>query len=142
MQWWSIRELNQRVAQERELKRLEKHLHRESENARHLTNMFLTETTNEMRNPIAGQIHALNELLRPDDGLLAPIFGSIPAEAIELLELMRTRGQHLQRMLDDLSSLGQLQVGSLSLHPAPTNLRQLLVDCVSMLDAVAQETDN
>ncbi len=84
-QWWNELRLGQRVLNERIQKREEQILRFQAQETEQMTRTFLTQIAHEMKNPVAGQIGALEELLNPSDGVLGPFLALMPSDGLRLL---------------------------------------------------------
>jgi signal transduction histidine kinase len=84
---------------------------------------FLAALSHELRTP-------LNAILGFTDVLLSEVDGPISAEAEENLGLVRTSGEHLRALIDDILDLSALESGELTLSRRMVDLYPIAEDVV------------
>lgn len=84
---------------------------------------FLAALSHELRTP-------LNAILGFTDVLLSEVDGPISAEAAENLGLVRTSGEHLRALIDDILDLSALESGELTLSRRMVDLFPIAEDVV------------
>ncbi|MFO0571316.1 MAG: HAMP domain-containing sensor histidine kinase [Polyangiaceae bacterium] len=93
---------------------------------------FLAALSHELRTP-------LNAILGFADVLLAEVDGPLSAEARENLEVVRSSGQHLRELIDDILELSALESGELELSCQSVDLVSLAEEVVKEARVTAQE---
>ena len=84
---------------------------------------FLTTLSHELRTP-------LNAILGFADVLLSEVEGELTASAREDLEVIRSSGEHLRTLIDDILDLSAMEMGSLRLERKGIDLRRIAEDVV------------
>jgi signal transduction histidine kinase len=85
--------------------------------------VFLAALSHELRTP-------LNSILGFADVLLTEAEGPLTAEARENLEVVRSSGQHLRSLIDDILALSALESGQLRLERGEVNVFGIATDVV------------
>ncbi|MBK9000794.1 MAG: HAMP domain-containing histidine kinase [Myxococcales bacterium] len=93
---------------------------------------FLAALSHELRTP-------LNAILGFADVLLAEVDGPLGADARENLEVVRSSGQHLRELIDDILELSALESGELELSPQAVDLWSVAEDVVREARINAQD---
>lgn len=92
---------------------------------------FLAALSHELRTP-------LNAILGFADVLLNEIDGPLSAEAHENLTVVRTSGEHLRSLIDDILALSALESGEFRLSREQFDLREVAEDVVTEARVTAQ----
>jgi signal transduction histidine kinase/ActR/RegA family two-component response regulator len=90
---------------------------------------FLATMSHEIRTPLNGVI-GLSRLL---EGM------PVPAEAQELVQMIRSSGDALLRVINDVLDFSKVEAGKMDLEVAPFNLRRCLEESVWLFRAAAAE---
>ena len=90
---------------------------------------FLATMSHEIRTPLNGVI-GLSRLLEAMP---------VPAEALELIRMMRSSGDALLRVINDVLDFSKVEAGKMELEVAPFRLRSALEDSVGLFRAAAAE---
>jgi signal transduction histidine kinase len=85
---------------------------------------FLAALSHELRTP-------LNAILGFADVLLSEIDGPLSSEAEENLTVVRTSGEHLRSLIDDILTLSALESGEFRLSPEDLDIGQVAQDVVT-----------
>ena len=101
-------------------------LKRRAEAADRTKTEFLATVTHELRTPLNG-ILGLGEVLRTTN---------LNKRQLELLAVMTRSGRGLLEMINDLLDVARIEAGKLELHPAPTNLGNILQEVDDVLRPV------
>ncbi|MFO1250547.1 MAG: CHASE2 domain-containing protein [Inhella sp.] len=89
---------------------------------------FLAHVSHEIRTPLHALL-GLSELLEQ-----APL----DAAQRRNLDLMQASGRHLATLINELLDLSAIELGQMQLHPAPCRLRELLQECVDLMQPLAE----
>jgi signal transduction histidine kinase len=94
-----------------------------AEDANRAKSMFLASMSHELRTPLTAVL-GLTELLleKPDS-----------PDARQMLEMIRTNGQHLAELLNDLLDLARIEAGGLEIDVADCDARKLIEDLCGLL---------
>ena len=102
---------------------------RQADEARDAKGRFLANISHEIRTPLNGII-GLSRLL---EGM------SVPPEALETIRMIRSSGDTLLKLINDVLDFSKVDAGKLELEIAPFHLRQCLEESVGVFGAVAAE---
>jgi signal transduction histidine kinase len=92
---------------------------------------FLAGLSHELRTP-------LNAILGFSHVLESEVDGPLPADARESVEIIRTSGEHLRTLIDDILDLSALETGELKLSVRPLDLRRTAEDVARESAAIAR----
>jgi signal transduction histidine kinase len=92
---------------------------------------FLAALSHELRTP-------LNAILGFTEVLLSEVDGTLSADARENLEVVRTSGEHLRALIDDILDLSALESGELELARRETALWPIAEEVVRELSVIAR----
>jgi signal transduction histidine kinase len=92
-------------------------------------NQFLANMSHEMRTPLHGVI-GLSRVLEAME---------IPAEALETVRMIRSSGDALLRVINDVLDFSKMEAGKMELEISPFSLPHALEDSVSLFRAAAAE---
>ncbi len=84
---------------------------------------FLAALSHELRTP-------LNAILGFTDVLLSEVDGPLSPDARENLSVVRSSGEHLRALIDDILDLSALESGELKLHPELLNVLPIAAEVV------------
>ncbi len=115
---WDVTEDRRREA-ELELRR------EEAESAHKAKSSFLAAMSHEIRTPLGGVIGML-ELMQSDE---------LPGEQAERARIASASAADLLRLLNDVLDLSKLEAASVTLSPAPVDIRRLVADVVDLMSA-------
>ena len=90
---------------------------------------FLANMSHEIRTPLNGVIG----LRRALEAM------PVPAEAMEMVRMIRSSGDALLRVINDVLDFSKVEAGKLDLEVAPFHLRHSLEDSIGLFRAVAAE---
>ena len=90
---------------------------------------FLATMSHEIRTPLSGVI-GMSRLLESMP---------IPADALEMVRLIRSSGDALLRVINDVLDFSKVEAGKLDLEVAPFHLRRCLEECIGLFHAAAAE---
>lgn len=93
---------------------------------------FLSALSHELRNP-------LNAILGFAGVLLSEIDGPLSEEARENLTIVRTSGEHLRSLIDDILALSAMESGEFRLSPEQLDLYQVAQDVVTEARVTAEQ---
>ncbi|MBE9228667.1 GAF domain-containing protein [Phormidium sp. LEGE 05292] len=96
--------------------------------ATRLKDEFLANMSHELRTP-------LNAILGMTEGLQDKIFGSVNAQQIKALEIIKSSGSHLLELINDILDVAKIESGQLELDCIPTAVTSL---CQSSLTFIKQ----
>jgi PAS domain S-box-containing protein len=103
----------------------------EAERASTAKSDFLAKVSHEIRTP-------LNSILGFSEVMLEERFGPIGNERYrDYLKDIRTSGDHLVSLLNDLLDLSKIEAGGLDLAPASLNLNEVVQGCVALMQPQA-----
>jgi PAS domain S-box-containing protein len=103
----------------------------EAESASAAKSDFLAKVSHEIRTP-------LNSILGFSEVMLEERFGPIGNERYrDYLKDIRTSGDHLVSLLNDLLDLSKIEAGGLDLAPASLNLNEVVQGCVALMQPQA-----
>jgi signal transduction histidine kinase len=91
---------------------------------------FLANMSHELRTP-------MNAVLGYTDLILDDIFGEVPAPIRETLERIKTNGQHLLSLINDVLDLSKMEAGQLALSLAEYAMGEVVHAVVSALESLA-----
>ncbi len=95
---------------------------------------FLAGLSHELRTP-------LNAILGFSHILVSEVDGPLHPEARESIEVIRTSGEHLRTLIDDILDLSALESGELKLSRRPIDLRKAAEEVVREAHAIARHKD-
>jgi len=87
---------------------------------------FLANMSHELRTP-------LNAIIGFSEVLLERMFGDINAKQKEYLQDILSSGRHLLSLINDILDISKVEAGRMELQPAPTDLRFVLQNSVSLV---------
>jgi len=102
---------------------------RQADEARDAKGRFLANISHEIRTPLNGVI-GLSRLLEAMP---------VPPEAVEAIRMIRSSGDTLLRLINDVLDFSKVDAGRLELEIAPFHLRRALEESVGLFRAVAAE---
>lgn len=126
-----IRGTVQDVTERKEIEQSLREAKQAAEEADRAKSMFLANVSHEVRTPMTAILGFANLLLEQDLG----------AEAREDVETIRSSGEHLLSILDDILDLSKIQAGRLTLEETAFDLRRVVEDTLEMLSAQAGSKD-
>jgi signal transduction histidine kinase/HAMP domain-containing protein len=91
---------------------------------------FLANMSHELRTP-------MNAVLGYTDLILDDIFGEVPAPIRETLERVKSNGQHLLGLINDVLDLSKMEAGQLSLVLGDYSMREVVHAVVSAVESLA-----
>jgi signal transduction histidine kinase len=97
-----------------------------------LKSQFLSLVSHDLRGPLTG-IRGFCEVLKQEK------LGALSSGQIDLIEQMQRQVDLQERMVDDLLDLARMEKGQFSIHPAPTDLAELLREEVEKSQMEARE---
>jgi len=115
-------DITERVAVERAYRQARD----EAETANRSKSAFLANMSHELRTP-------LNSIIGFSDSLLAGTLGKVenPTHR-EYLEIIRTGGEHLLQLINDILDLSRIEAGKLQLEEAPVDLHAVFSDSIRL----------
>ena len=123
--------LHQEVASRREAETAARLARDTAEQANRAKSEFLANMSHELRTP-------LNHIMGFTDLVLRDPWKSLDARYAEYLGDVRTSGQHLLALVNDLLDIARIEAGRLELRLEPVDLRSILDDSLTMIgDAAA-----
>jgi signal transduction histidine kinase len=102
---------------------------RRADEASEAKGRFLANMSHEIRTPLNGVI-GLSRLLEAMP---------VPAEALEMLRMIRSSGEALLRVFNDVLDFSKIEAGKMELEIAPFHLGRALKESIGLLRAVAVE---
>jgi len=102
---------------------------RRADEASEAKGRFLATMSHEIRTPLSGVI-GLSRLLETMP---------VPPEALEMVRMIRSSGDALLRVINDVLDLSKVEAGKLELEVAPFHLRRSLEESIGMFRAAAEE---
>src|SRR5207249_2328145 len=87
---------------------------------------FLANMSHELRTP-------LNAIIGFSEVLVERMFGDINAKQKEYLQDILSSGRHLLSLINDILDISKVEAGRMELQPAPTDLRFVLQNSVSLV---------
>ena len=87
---------------------------------------FLANMSHELRTP-------LNAIIGFSEVLVERMFGDINAKQTEYLQDILSSGRHLLSLINDILDISKVEAGRMELQPAPTDLRFVLQNSVSLV---------
>ena len=112
----------------RELERLSSELLR----VNRMKSEFLANVSHELRTP-------LNAIVGFVDLLREGVYGDLGPRQVKPVERIEASANHLRHLVDQILDLAKMAAGRLEIHREPTDLRPLLLDVVSEVEALARE---
>ena len=105
----------------------------EAENANKVKSMFLAKTSHELRTP-------LNAIIGFSSLLDAQAAGPLVSESkyVDYARLIRSSGQHLMALIDDLLEMSKIEAGRIDLRDERILLAVAIENAVTMVDLQAQ----
>jgi signal transduction histidine kinase len=91
---------------------------------------FLANMSHELRTP-------MNAVLGYTDLILDDIFGEVPAPIRETLERIKTNGQHLLSLINDVLDLSRMEAGQLTLSLGDYAMGEVVHSVVSAVESLA-----
>lgn len=104
------------------------------EKASHHKSQFLSRISHELRTPLNAIIGFSEVLQNQLDGPLSP-------KQLQYASHIRTGGQHLLQLVNDLLDLSKVEAGKLEVHPAPVPVAQAIAQSVTVLAEQASKKD-
>ncbi|MCA9471542.1 MAG: response regulator [Nitrospirales bacterium] len=102
----------------------------EAESANHAKSLFLANTSHELRTPL-NAIIGFSEFLQYKK--------DIPEEYRQYFQIIMSAGEQLRGIIDNLLDMEKIESGSLELHLAPCDLRELLRDVQAIIHPLASK---
>ncbi len=102
----------------------------DAENANKAKSAFLANMSHELRTPLNGVIGYTQVLMKDRD---------LSTRNRERLQVVRSSGEHLLRMINEVLDLSKIEAGKMELRPAPFHLPQLLRDIAAAQAPRAEE---
>ena len=102
---------------------------RRAEAANRTKSEFLAHMSHELRTPL-NAIIGFSDLINS---------GAFAERNLEYSGLINDSGHHLLKLINDILDLAKIEAGRLTLHESDVDLHLLISDCVSLMDAKAQE---
>jgi signal transduction histidine kinase/ActR/RegA family two-component response regulator len=102
---------------------------RRADEASEAKGRFLANMSHEIRTPLNGVI-GLSRLLEAMP---------VPAEALEMIQMIRSSGDALLRVINDVLDFSKVEAGKMELEIAPFHLRRALQESAGLFRAVAAE---
>lgn len=97
--------------------------------AKRAAERFLALTSHEVRTPLAGVI-----------GMTSLLSGrALDDESLQMIATVRSSGEALLRIVDDLLDLSKVEAGRMELDPAPTDLGRLVREAAALYEGKASE---
>ncbi|MDX1400039.1 MAG: PAS domain S-box protein, partial [Oceanospirillum sp.] len=131
----TLEDISARIESERQLKEIHirktRHLERAREDAERLAKLksdFLANMSNEIRTPL-NAILVLGELLEQE---------ALPENAQALSQNIRTAGENLLHIVNDVLDFSKIEAGGLSLETKPFSLQNLLGQLLALNEAQAE----
>ncbi|MDB5395109.1 MAG: histidine kinase [Rhodospirillales bacterium] len=97
-----------------------------AEQANHAKSLFLANMSHEFRTPLNAVI-GFAELLK------IPIYGTLNARQADYVDDIRSSGEHLLSLVNEVLQLSKAESGRLELHEEPTPADQLIDSCVRLV---------
>jgi|GEM_PF-4041277 len=104
-----------------------RHLAVQAEQANRAKSTFLSNITHELRTP-------LTAILGFSDILSEGMAGELNNQQSEYIQNIHRSGQHLLSLINDLLDLSKIEAGKMSLNLDPSDIQQLLQECLSILE--------
>jgi len=101
-----------------------------AEYANHSKSMFIANMSHELRTPL-NAIIGFSQLLSQEY--------SLPKETKKLLETIYSSGLFLLSMINDILDLSKIEARKVTVHPKPTDLKQLIEETMTWLRSRAEE---
>ena len=99
-----------------------------AESSNEAKSRFLAMVSHEIRTPLNGIL-----------GMVQVIRGDRPEPRTDhALQVVENSARHLGRIIGDLLDLSRMDFAQMELHPAPTNLRELVAGVIEVLEPLAQ----
>ncbi|MCP2730781.1 response regulator [Symplocastrum sp. BBK-W-15] len=130
---WYFRDITERKEAETILTETNQKLaiyNEELARATRLKDEFLANMSHELRTP-------LNGILGMTEGLEENVFGAINSEQREALQIIRSSGEHLLELINDILDLGKIEAGQIELRRTPTAINQV---CQSSISFIKQQS--
>jgi signal transduction histidine kinase/ActR/RegA family two-component response regulator len=102
---------------------------RKAEDANRAKSEFLANMSHEIRTPLNGVVSMADSLTRRDLG----------AQEREMVELIRSSGVTLERLLSDILDSAKIESGQVTIEPAPFDLEQTVSDIAALWRVKAED---
>lgn len=126
---WYFRDITERKEAENILTETNQKLalyNEELARATRLKDDFLANMSHELRTPLNG-ILGMTEAFEED------VFGAINSEQREALQIIRSSGEHLLELINDILDLAKIEAGEIELRSTPTAINQVCQSSISFI---------